>query len=228
MGFMDDIRKSAECSKDKSISIIIKFGNKDFGVGKTATLRQKPDGKFYFNTIDRVLYDLISYEWDGPILNEITTINTKGSMQQDTVKKGKMGKMTAGALLGTALMPGVGTAVGAAIGAGGKGKTKTRGTDSSRTTQTSTQLEKPGTAILKFKRLADGHIGTITISCNSTLDSRLRCFNIAPNQQAIEQSDTGETPDVLSSLEAIKKLKELLDMGAITKDEFEQKKKQFL
>jgi len=30
--------------------------------------------------------------------------------------------MTAGAVIGTMLMPGVGTAVGAAIGAGGKGK----------------------------------------------------------------------------------------------------------
>ena len=39
---------------------------------------------------------------------------------------------------------------------------------------------------------------------------------------------TDDSQKTLNNIEAIKKLKELLDMGAITQEEFEQKKKELL
>ncbi len=52
----------------------------------------------------------------------------------------------------------------------------------------------------------------------------LSMLNVITNQQA-ENNDRGDT---ISSADEIKKYKELLDSGTITKEEYEAKKKQLL
>ncbi len=54
----------------------------------------------------RILHFQLLYE---------TTINSTTNTIGQEVTKGKSGKMAAGAIIGTALMPGVGTVIGAAV-----------------------------------------------------------------------------------------------------------------
>lgn len=136
------LSKQAECAKDRSVLINITFGNKELGLSNNATIRQKLSGEVYFNYDDSVLYKIISYDWKGPDYEFMTTSNTKGSENSETTKKGKSGKMATGALIGTVLFPGVGTIVGAAIGAGGKGKSKTQSMNESSTQQLQKRVEK--------------------------------------------------------------------------------------
>lgn len=135
MVLMDNLKKQLDCSKDKSIVLSIKFGFKELGINSIAAMRQKENGDIYFNSSDQTLYRIIAYEWEGPVYESVVTTNTKSNSQKNTAKKGKAGRMTAGALIGTVLFPGVGTVVGAAIGAGGKGKSKTVGTGNTDTIQ---------------------------------------------------------------------------------------------
>lgn len=215
--------KQSECARDRSTSIIMTFGYKELGISNNAILRQKAGGETYFNYDDSTLYKIIGYEWNGPTYEIMTTSNTKGSGNSETTKKGKSGKMATGALIGTVLFPGVGTVVGAAIGAGGKGKSKTQSTNESSTQQVQKQVEKNNTAILKLQRINDGVIFSVTIVCNSNIDSQIRCYNIEK-----EASVSSTSKEMTDALKGIKALKELLDMGAITQEEFESKKKQLL
>lgn len=215
--------KQAECAKDRSLPIIMTFGYKELGIGTNSTLRQKIDGETYFNLDDSVLYKITGYEWEGPSYEIKTSSNSRGSENSETTKKGKSGKMAAGAIIGTVLFPGVGTVVGAAIGAGGKGKSKTQATNESSTEQIQKHVEKNNTAIIRLQRMNDGAIFSITIICNSNIDSQIRCYNI--EKQASVSSTSKEMTD---ALKGVKALKELMDMGAITQEEFNAKKKQLL
>ncbi|WP_024292821.1 SHOCT domain-containing protein [Lacrimispora indolis] len=215
--------KQAECSKDRSIPLSMSFGFKELGLGPSATLRQKLDGATYFNYDDSEIYKIVDYHWNGPTYDSVMTANTKGSTNSETTKKGKSGKMATGAIIGTVLFPGVGTVVGAAIGAGGKSKAKTQSTNESATQQVHKQVEKDNTAILKLQRISDGTVFPITIACNSKTDSQIQCFKIEK-----ELSISSSSKEISDSLKGIKALKELLDMGAITQEEFDTKKKQLL
>lgn len=63
----------------------------------------------------------------------------------------------------------------------------------------------------------------MTVVCNTGIDSQLRCFNIQE-----EKSIADVSMDASESLKGIKALKELLDIGAITQEEFDAKKNQLL
>lgn len=216
-------QKQAECSKDRSLALTISFGYREIGISSLSTMRQKISGEVYFNYDDSSLYRLIGYEWGGPKYEIMTTSNTSGTSNTDTEKKGKSGRMATGAIIGTMLFPGVGTVVGAAIGAGGKSKSKSQTTKESSSQQLQKHVEKNTSAILKLKRIDDNTPFSITVLCNSNIDSQLRCFNLEP-----ESSTASVSKDMTDALKGIKALKELLDMGAITQDEFDIKKKQLL
>jgi len=155
--------------------------------------------------------------------------NTNQNYTAKVVKNGKSGRMAAGALVGTMILPGIGTAVGAAIGAGGKSKQNTTGNThvntytNSNSQQISKNVEQNTTAIIRLKRLTDNTIHSLTIVCNTEIDAHLRCFNIKK-----EKSIADASTEAAESLKGIKALKELLDMGAITQDEFDIKKNQLL
>lgn len=219
MGIMDSIKKGVECTKDKSIQLNITFGYKDIGIGSVSTMRQKEDGSVYFNFSDSVLYDIVSYSWNGPEYEEVIKSDTQTSTTKK--KKGKAGKMTAGALVGTMLFPGVGTAVGAAIGAGGKGKENISGQEN--TTQTVSKVEKDTTAIIVLRNKDTQRTVSLTIKCNTDINSKLSCFDV-PMQNEVKYKSS----DAIAALNGIKALKELLDMGAITQEEFDAKKKELL
>ena len=227
--------KMQECGKDRSLFIQPTFGHFQLGIKSTATLRQKTNGTVYFDIADDITYHLIGYEWNGPIYNQVvsaqsnTNANTNQVYVSQTTKKGKAGKMAAGAIIGTFIMPGIGTAVGTAIGAGGKSKQTTTGNSASATRsnsnsqQVSRNIEQNTTAIIRLKRLSDNTIHSLTIVCNTGIDAQIRCFNIQE-----ERSVADASAEAAESLKGIKALKELLDMGAITQEEFDAKKNQLL
>ena len=156
--------------------------------------------------------------------NSVTQTNSSTNNQSNTKKKGKSGKMAAGALIGTLLCPGLGTVVGAAIGGGGKTKTKTTGTSNSNATQTQTQVEAYTPALLRFRNPSTGQVLAITVNWNSQKDMELRSFNIPDLTKTVADASA----EIQDSLQGIKALKELLDMGAITQSEFNEKKKKLL
>lgn len=227
--------KEQECNKDRTIYLQSTFGHSELGLQNLVCMRQKLDETVYFGIDDDVRYYLIGYEWGGAEYEHMVSSHTNANsntVQNNTAlqeKKGKSGKMAAGAIIGTMLMPGVGTAVGAAIGAGGKSKKKTVEINSantqnnSNTQQVSRNVEKDTTAIIRLKRLSDNTVHSLTVVCNTRIDSILRCFNIREEKSISDVSANAE-----ESLKGIKALKELLDMGAITQEEFMKKKKELL
>lgn len=198
--------------------------------GPSCMMHQKPDGTvlFGYNTVDT--YRLISYEWTGPQYDIITNSNTTGT----EIKKGKAGKIGAGAVIGS-VVPGIGTAVGAAMGAGSKGQKDIR----SNTTSVSQQREIPTPATLKLKNNQTGEIFGVTFNCTTFLDAKIKAFNFdgeaafvpEPAQNLIAETETTtsqQAPLDSDPYEELKKLKELLDIGVISVDDFDAKKKQLL
>lgn len=201
--------------------LFIQSGGAQISAASQCIMRQRPeDGYVYFNSNENNLYYLIGYEWAGPVYDNIITSQTVGKSVSTTKKKGKSGKMLAGALVGTVASP-VGTVVGAAVGAGGKSQSTTPGNTLSNMNQYSKQVEQIGIAVLKFERISDGSIISISVNCNTVIDAKIKCFQF-------KTTDAAEIPEQQKSnmeiLQEIKALKELLDMGAITTDEFNSKK----
>lgn len=192
----------------------------------TCAMHQKPDGTIYFgyNTVNS--YRLISYEWMGPQYDTITNSNTNGT----EIKKGKAGKIGAGAVVGTILAPGLGTAVGAAMGAGSKGKKSIQ----SNTTSISQQKEIPTPATIKLKNINTGEIFGMTFNCTTQLDAKIKALTFdneldsSPEQPQELISETHTETSISDPYEELKKLKELLDMGVVTQEEFNEKKRQLL
>lgn len=182
------------------------------------TIFHEDDRSVYFDTNFHDNFSLIGYEWNGPEYQIVT--NTVTKQKGKKTQKGKSGKMTAGALVGTMFMPGIGTAVGAAIGAGGKSKTKNNGTETSDTTQK--QVEIPSKAMLYLKNNETNKDVNIIISCDSNIDMELKRFKFLNNSQKTDASD------VQKVAEALKSLKELVDLGVLSQEEFETKKAELL
>lgn len=211
--------KKEECARDTSLKIHIVSGYRELCVYQDSILRQKTDGYTYFNLFDDVGFRLVGYEWAGPVFQQITTSNTQGNSK--TTKKGKTGRMATGAVVGTLLMPGVGTIVGTAIGAGGKSKSSTN--TNTNTKQITQQVEKDGVAVIRLKKIDTGSIHSITVTCNSQINSQIRCLNFD-----VPQTISNQSKQIEDSLNGIKALKELLDIGAITQEEYDLKKTKLL
>jgi hypothetical protein len=208
-----------EQSTQTHTTLQISTGFQQIHTSSVATMYQRPDGTVYFNRNASIRYILLDYMWSGPRFNTIT--NTVSNTNTTSKTKGKSGKMAAGAVVGTLLLPGVGTAVGAAVGAGGKKKKNSQSITTNNTVQQSRELNTPAT--LRLKNIESNEYISIVISCNTVIDSQIKCF-----QFMTEQSKTELVKDTTDSLKGIKALKELLDMGAITQEEFETKKKRLL
>lgn len=215
--------KAEERAKETFVMLDIASGNNQLSVPKRVQMRQKIDGSIYFG-FSETLYTFESYEWNGPQYNIVTNSVKTGTH----TKKGKAGKIGAGAVIGSAVCLGVGTAVGAAMGAGSKGKTSIN--ENTRSVQQQVEINTPAT--LRFKNIETGQIVGITIVCNTLIDCELKKFVIRENPQEtvithkIDNNSFNEK--AIDPVEEIKKYKELADQRIITQEEFEAKKKQLL
>lgn len=211
-----------EKAKTLSIAVSATFGYEELGLSSYITINQTPNGNIYFNKNIASYYVITDYIWNGAEYDTITATTSKEKNNSKTTKNGKSLKIGAGAILGNMIAPGPGgLLVGAAIGAGGKGKSYTKGDKAQTSTQQSKNVEKDTIATLTFCALDSGKTYKLSFKCNTTLDSKIRCFNIAPNKET-------SVNNISQSLEGLKALKELLDMGAITQEEFDAKKNQIL
>ena len=209
----------AEQKTQTHVDMTITNGGNQIQCAGNTSMYQRSDGSIYFNQNVNDNFTLLEYLWNGPKYQHITDTVSNTSGTEKT--KGKSGKMAAGAVIGTMLFPGVGTAVGAAIGAGGKKKKQSSSsTVSSSTSQT---IEELTPATIKLKNNNTGDYISLVIACNTIIDSQIKCFRFFP-----ESTTHSASANTVDALKGIKALKELLDMGAITQDEFEQKKKQLL
>ncbi len=179
---------------------------------------QREDMTVFFNTNQQDRFLLIDYSWSGPQFETLT--ESTSSTHGEDVTKGKSGRMAAGAVVGSVFGL-AGVAAGMAIGAGGKKKETTDSQSDSRKVQRKTEVLTPAT--LKFRNLDNGQIVSIVIGCNTLIDSQIKCFQIQ-REQSVQEIPKNAT----EALKEIKSLKELLDMGAITQEEFDQKKQRLL
>lgn len=217
-------KKNFERSQLTKVQLQISSGQQQIKTGPRTMMFQKQTGEIFFGINENVLYELMDYSWNGPQYNTITNSVKTGTH----TKKGKAGKIGAGALIGSAILPGVGTAVGAAMGAGSKGKTSIN--ENTRSVQQQVEINTPAT--LRFKNIETGQIVGITIVCNTLIDCELKKFVIREKPQEtvithkIDNNSFAEK--AIDPVEEIKKYKELADQGIITQEEFEAKKKQLL
>ena len=134
-------------------------------------------------------YEVLEYQWDGPRYQDVMVHDQVSNTETRGKRKGRL----AGALIGTILMPGVGTISGAAVGTGRREVSDTRGhTRSHIETQ-----EIPVAAYMRLRDLfTDEHV-TISFPCTAGIDARIR-NNITLNLDADYGDgmyiDSGEKP----------------------------------
>lgn len=209
----------------KNISLVTNLGAKELGAKTNViNIKQLPDDRIFINADKTKFYQLVDYDWGGSIFDKVTTMSGMESSSADTVKKGKALKIGLGAVVGNVLMPGVGALAGAAMGAGSKSKSRTTGHKNVSSNQIETSVEKTTFASLSIKSLDDGRIYKISFNCNTEIDSKIRCFNFLEEKK----EEPINVADKVQGLDGLIKLKELLDMGILTQEEFDKKKQELL
>lgn len=237
MGIGDYIKKNLEESKQRATErleqarqakteynqqthcqLVITAGNNHISCKGSCTMHQRPDGSVYFNNNTIRNYRLISYTWNGPLYNSVTNSNTTGT----EVKKGKGGKIIGGAIIGSMINP-VGAAIGAAAGAGSKSQKNIN----SNTVSTTQNIEIATPASIKLKCIETNEVFGISFNCTTAIDTRIRLFNF-DGEQSLQIEQQAPIISANDNFEQLKKLKELLDMNAITQEEFDLQKRKLL
>ncbi len=172
------------------------------------TLRRDINDYFYVSKKydpNATKYQFERFEWNGSTITQETT--TTGNIKT----KGRTGQtITGAALLGPA---------GAIIGSAGKRKSKV----DTKSTTTIKEIGSEGKIFLR--NLENGSIEEIKVFLESAQASNLERF--IANVDYTEDTNV-EKSNEHSSTQRLKELKELLDLGIITQEEFELKKKEIL
>ena len=251
MGLKEFVKKNYEESKQRSeerreqnrqamleynqqthCPLVITSGCNHLLSGSNCTMHQRPDGSVFFNNNKTRNYRLLSYTWNGPLYDSITNTNTNTNTNGTEIKKGKAGKIVGGALVGAMINP-AGALVGAAAGAGSKGQKRTHSTSNSNSVSTTKNVEVATPGSIKLRCIETNEVFGILFNCTSILDAKIRLFNFDGEQTPYNleqqpQNFSENNSDTLDNFEQIKKLKELLDIGAITQEEFEMQKAKLL
>lgn len=213
--------KVATQAKEKHVSLEVTSGQKQLNMGlfsSSIVMRENSDGKIYFDGVPGT-FSIVDYSWDGPQYKSVTTADTieqqKGKGK--TKRKGGLG----GAMVGTLLMPGVGTAIGYAMTS--KKVSKNKSKLFSNTIVNEEQVEVKGNARLTLQQNETGNTFVIGIKCDTKLDTELQNFPIQRHDN-IDQCVTIEK----DSVALLKEYKDLLDSGIITQEDFDSKKKELL
>lgn len=180
------------------------------------SIHQMNDGLIYLNSNKDVPLRLLNYEWSGPLYNTISKSDTIENHKGKTKRKGRI----LGAVVGTVLLPGVGTVIGAAHGTGNK---KHKGKTQANTTTSQSQVEIFAPATLRLENINTKEIAVISCDIKSELNAQLLSIKCIEENSVLENDDNINDP-----YEEIKKAKELLDMGILTQEEFDKKKKELL
>lgn len=232
----EEERKHREvCEKDIAVYLIITFGYQQLGINQQVLLRQKNTGVVYFDYNDKDLFRLVSYQWEGAEYATVSNNQQSGTTKyrERSKQRGRGLAVGLGATVGTIVAPGAGTIVGAAIGASGPRRTKTKGKSFDNTTSTTRteDIEKDTQAQLVIQNIETGVVSRLRIVCNRTVDGRIQCLDWGcENANFIEKMGEMEeaTPVINDYSAQLFQLKDLLVSGIITEEEFNLKKKQLL
>ncbi len=207
-----------EISNSLNAQLTITSGSREINTGSQVMMYQTPDGAVSFSGSQNKYY-ICDYSWSGPQYRTVTHSHTEGNTQGKTKLKGRLLGDVVGSVL---LTPGVGTVIGAAHGTGNK-KSKSKSNSQTITYDEQNEIDTPAT--IKLKNIDTGQIVGITIVCNSYIDSEIRRFTF---EHELQISPNNTLTAINDPYEEIKKAKELLDMGILTQEEFDAKKKELL
>lgn len=188
-------------------------------------------GIIWFDRNEDRVFEILDYRWDGPRYQEMMIQDNTSDTNTSGGRKGRL----AGALIGTMIAPGIGTIIGAAVGTGKKETSNTKGQMISHIET----KEVPAAGSMRLRDLSNDMIYNIGFRIDSADDTRIRngvAANLEPLETAvyIEEADPEpvkmisrreETDDVLAR---IRELKDLLDDGAISREEYEVLKRKLL
>ena len=210
-------RLAAKQKEEYSVKITITSGKKlvseRFGA---IDMWQQKDGYIYFDKDDSKLYELLGYTWDGAQYKTISVSNTKGNDKHKVKKKGRL----TGAVVGTMIAPGIGTAIGAMAGTGNK---VIDGKNQAQTIINERREEIDSPATIRLRRKDTNELVSLVINCNTSKNNELSMF--VPTKEKLNAASTKIDDEAYAEL---KKIKDLLDMGILTQEEFDLKKKEIL
>ena len=190
-------------------------------LNKTITLHQREDGTVYFDKNKDQSFTLVGYEWGGAVYQNVTT--TSGTSNKHSKEKTHRRGRVGGALLGTLLLPGVGTVIGAAVGTGKKTTGKSKGNKHEVTVESQEEILSP--AILYILDNSTQEEIALGIEVNSKLDMKINDLCFEEEEEEVQAPTVDEQKSVVDLL---KGYKDLLDAGIMTQEEFDQKKKELL
>ncbi|MGF2943244.1 SHOCT domain-containing protein [Enterococcus xiangfangensis] len=244
MGFMDkmkqsisDVSNTSNTEFDIQYSTSVSFIAGDQLVGANGLflkqMIQLSDGRIIFNKKEPIYFDLLSIDFDGAKFHEEVISNATGdsrTLSEENSKTKKKRHSLGGAVVGTILMPGVGTAIGALAGSkSGKDKTKKNGNSHTNINESSIvktqQVEDDSSTTISLKNISTEQIIQIVLKTKTADYQKLTSFQISQDT-VVEPVQVPETEK--SAIEQVKELKELLDMDIITQEEFDLKKKELL
>ena len=156
------------------------------------------------------IFTILDIKWNGKNIISDTVSVTSTTSSENSKKTGRI----IGATVGTMIAPGIGTVIGAAHGTG---NTKAN-ENSTSVTHTHNIVKEEVSNIELDIQYENGYIETL----------KYQCYEKQANILLALFDNTVASGKCYDSYEEIKKLKELFDIGAITQEEFEMKKKQLL
>lgn len=209
----------------KSVTLHGCTGYQNFGLSfNRCIMHQEKDGRIYFNNDTTRYYSLIDYEWQGPVYETITTANIQSDSISISKTSGKSTSTLGGAAIGSLFGP-AGMIAGAMVGSSGKKKNKSNNSINTKGIQKTKNIEKDSLAFISLRNTETGKINRLSFICNTALNTQIKCLSF---EQDISYGIQAQVSEHTGSLEDLKTLKELLDLGAITPEEFSIKKKQIL
>lgn len=226
MGFFDSVKSSVADAqlkaKEVHLSLNVVSGKSNLGMSgfsNTIVMRQNDANEIYFDTKPGDFFKIVGYKWDGPKYKTVTTSQEQGNAQGKTKSKGSLG----GAVVGTLLLPGIGTAIGYSMGKKSKGNASYDKTG----TIEENQVEDDGVASIQLRNIDTGNVITFGFTCNSKVDIDLQQFDLS----LLPTSNTTVVENVSTQSDKIRLLKEykaLFDEGVISEEEFNAKKAELL
>lgn len=161
-------------------------------------------------------FSIESVQWNGENIVSRTISTTETLSSGKNKKTGRL----LGAAIGSVIAPGVGTIIGAMHGTGNE---KVNQNSASSTITYEKEREEASDILIEAKDINSGSVTLLEYKCYAN-DAKLILGIIGDDESHdIDKIDVHKNP-----YEELKKVKELLDMGIITQEEFELKKKQLL
>lgn len=209
------------------------------------TIVQLNDNRIAINPDNPEFYYLIDREFDGPSYRRFFSsplesgLTTEYFEQEPLDNSRKIKYTVAGGVIGTLFFPFVGTVIGAVIGAKLNNKKQKKELleqkrHQSRMSKFTEDIEVKSLAKITLLRVFDHKKIILTINADTKDYNEILSLQLSENsasENAENKSDEPFEDGVVSREDAIDKLKEikeLVDLGILTSEEFEEKKKLYM